>query len=115
MAEHPESLEAFEPRLALTTIGTEAEAAQLARALVEHGLAACVNIVPGARSVYRWQGEIHDEAECLLVIKTGTAQAEALIQAFRELHPYDCPELVLLCPEQVEQNYLKWWHGQMKP
>lgn len=68
----------------------------LARGLVEGRHAACVNIVPGVRSVYRWQGEIVDDAEATLVIKTAADRLDALRVAILALHPYEVPEIVVL-------------------
>ena len=86
------------------------QAPGLARALVEERLAACVNVVPGARSIYRWQGEICDDAESLLLIKTTAAQVAPLSARLVELHPYDVPEVVSVALEAGEGNpaYLAW-------
>ena len=80
----------------LSTAGTEEEGARLARSLVEARLAACVNLVPGARSIYDWQGDIQDDRECLMIIKTSPEQWEELCSALSEQHSYDVPELVRL-------------------
>ncbi len=95
-------------RIALTTAGDAAEAERLARALVERKLAACVNVVAGVRSFYRWKGEVQDDAEHLLVIKTAAASIPRLEAAIRELHAYDVPEFVVLEIEQGAKSYLDW-------
>ncbi len=95
-------------RVVLTTCSDADSAAGLASQLVERGLAACVNIVPGVRSIYRWQGKIEDDAECLLVIKTTVDRAADLQAAVAELHAYDVPELVVLPVESGAQAYLDW-------
>lgn len=80
----------------LCTCPDGAVATRIATALVEQGLAACVNRVPGVRSVYRWEGHVQDDAEVLLVIKTTAGrygQVEGLVAA---QHPYDVPELLAL-------------------
>jgi len=85
-------------------------AADLARAVVERRLAACVNIIPGLRSIYRWEGEICDDGESLLVIKTRAESVAPLTEALLELHPYDTPEVIALPIEEGAGNpaYLQW-------
>ncbi len=83
-------------------------AAGLARALVEERLAACGNIVPGLRSIYRWEGEVCDEAEVLLILKTTTDRFEALRARVVELHPYDVPEVLRLDVQDGHSPYLDW-------
>ena len=84
------------------------EGARLARALVEERLAACVNVVPGLRSVYRWQGEVEEAAEVLLVAKTRRDRVAALAARVRELHPYDLPETLALDASGGSAAYLDW-------
>lgn len=71
----------------LTTVASDEEAVKLVRALLDRRLIACGTLVPGARSIYRWQGKIADEPEVLLLLKTRSARIEPLQEAFRELHP----------------------------
>ena len=92
----------------LVTAPSNEPAQQIARELVESGLAACVNRVPGIRSVYRWEGRIHDDGEDLLIIKTGRAQAEALTARVREIHPYEEPEVLVLPVSAGSPSYLAW-------
>ena len=80
----------------------------LARRLVEKRLAACVNIVPGVRSIYFWKGEIRDEEECVLLIKTAPGCVGEFEEEFRKLHPYDCPELLMLPVDDGLSDYLAW-------
>ena len=96
-------------RLMLSTAPADAARA-LARALVEEGLAACVSVVDGARSVYSWKGAVCDDAESLLLIKTTAANAAGLAARLTELHPYEVPELVSLEIRSDEGNpdYLSW-------
>src|SRR6266508_1313089 len=87
--------------VALSTVATSEDAERIATALVERGLAACVNVVPGVVSVYRWKGAVQREEERLLVIKTRTDRFEALREALVSLHPYEVPDLVALALESV--------------
>ncbi len=98
----------------LTTVGLKDVADKLALQLVERRLAACVNIVGPIRSVYRWQGEIHNEAEYLLLIKTTTDQASKVQSALKELHPYELPECVQLSIEQGSEEYLVWLASEVR-
>ena len=98
----------MEAKMVLTTCGTKEEAQKMARALVERGLAACVNIVPAIESVYRWQGKVESATEWLLLIKTTAARFEAVRDAIRELHSYDLPECIMLSIEDGSTEYLKW-------
>ena len=88
---------------------------RLARALVEERLAACVNVVPGVRSVYRFEGEIHEDREVLLLVKTRSAQAAPLEARVRELHPYDLPEVVRMPLSGGSQPYLEWVREGTRP
>lgn len=97
--------------VALSTAPSAEVAEQLARALVGEGLAACVNVVPGVTSYYRWKGELQRDAEWLLVIKTRAARLEALKAALARLHPYEVPELVALKVEDGLPPYLAWLDG----
>ena len=90
----------------VTAPSTEAEG--LARALVEEGLAACVNLIPGIRSFYRWEGQVQDDSEVLLVIKTGSERCDALAERVRELHSYDLPEVLALPVAGGSRRYLDW-------
>lgn len=84
----------------------EQHAANLAEQLLKLHLAACVNIVPAVRSLYRWQGTICDERESLLIIKT--TRGDELFQQLPDLHPYDVPEIIALSPDTVLPSYLEW-------
>jgi periplasmic divalent cation tolerance protein len=95
-------------RLVLTTAGSAEEAQKLAHALVEQRLAACVNIVPGVDSVYRWEGQVERAQEWLLLIKTTAEKFSALRDAIQRLHSYDLPECICLTIEDGSEAYLKW-------
>ncbi|MHC5011889.1 MAG: divalent-cation tolerance protein CutA [Planctomycetota bacterium] len=101
-------------RLLLTTAPPEA-AHRIAHALVEERLAACVSLVPGVRSVYRWQEAVHDEPETVLVIKTVTDRLAALSGRLEALHPYEVPEQLVLGPEGGSAAYLDWLSGAVGP
>lgn len=92
----------------LVTTPSAEKAAEIARALVAERLAACGNVVPGLRSIYRWEGKIEDEAEALLLLKTTRARFEALRERVLALHPYQVPEVVALPVEAGSAPYLAW-------
>lgn len=104
---------ALQARVVLVTAPEGEEALRLARALVDERLAACVNVLAGATSVYRWQGRVHEEGEALLVVKTAADRVARLERRLGELHPYDVPELVVLGPSHVEARYLAWLLEQL--
>ena len=95
----------------LYTTWPDAEtAASASRRLVEQGLAACANIMPPMTSIYRWQGEIEQAVETVVILKTGTATAKTLCDTIAQLHPYETPCIVAL-PAQSEFSwppYLSW-------
>lgn len=93
--------------MVLTTLAAEADAALLGRTLVEECLAACVNVLPVMTSVYRWKGEIEQDREQQLVIKTSPKMIDALRARLRELHPYELPEFLVLDAHGSEE-YLEW-------
>lgn len=93
--------------IAMTTVATETEAAELARAIVEQRLGACVQLVP-IRSVYRWQDTVADDAEQLLMIKTRAGRYDELEAFVRERHPYDVPEVVQVPLTAGFAPYLSW-------
>lgn len=104
-----------ETLVVLVTAPTMEEAAQLGRALVEERLAACANLVPGLRSIYRWQDAIQDDAEVLMLIKTTAARLDRLTQRVVELHSYDTPEVVALPIVGGSTAYLQWLTMQVRP
>lgn len=95
-------------RLVLTTCPTAELAQAIARTLVEERLAACVNVLAPCRSVYRWQGEVCDDAEVPLLIKTAAACYPALEARLRALHPYELPEVVAVDLDDGSAAYLDW-------
>jgi periplasmic divalent cation tolerance protein len=108
-----ERSEMAEARIVLTTLGSIEDAQRFANLLVERGLAACVNIVGPIRSVYRWQGKVHDDPEYLLLIKTTAERAQELEAVFAELHSYDLPERVELSIVGGSASYLSWLSDQV--
>jgi periplasmic divalent cation tolerance protein len=96
----------------LVTAPSAEKAAELARTLVEERLAACGNVVPGLRSIYRWEGKVHDDAEALLLLKTTRARFEALRDRVLALHPYQVPEVIALPVEAGSAPYLAWIAGE---
>ncbi len=92
----------------LVTTPSAEVAAAIARTLVEERLAACGNVIPGVRSIYRWDGKVHDEAEALLVLKTEGRALPELKRRLPELHPYAVPELLALPVEDGLAPYLDW-------
>lgn len=94
-------------RLVLSTAPPDV-AERLATAWVEAGLAACVNLVTGVRSVYRWEGGVQNDPETLLLAKTRADRVEDLVAALRAAHPYDVPEVLIWAPEAGAPDYLAW-------
>jgi periplasmic divalent cation tolerance protein len=103
------------PLLALSTAATAEDAERIARAIVERGLAACVNVVPGVVSIYRWKGKIERDEERLLVIKTRGERFEALREALVAMHPYEVPELIAVRIEDGHGPYLDWLADSVRP
>jgi periplasmic divalent cation tolerance protein len=92
----------------LVTCPSAEKAAEIARALVGERLAACGNVVPAVRSLYRWEGKVQDDAEALLVLKTSRDRFEALRTRVLALHPYEVPEVIALPVEAGHAPYLDW-------
>jgi periplasmic divalent cation tolerance protein len=92
----------------LSTVASFEDAERVARALVERRLAACVNVVPGVVSIYRWKGAVQRDSEWLLVAKTRAERLPALKEALTDLHPYDVPEAVALDIRDGLAPYLAW-------
>jgi len=99
----------------LSTFPDAAKAAEVGRVLVDEQLAACVNLVPAIRSIYRWQGAVHDDAEALAIIKTTPERYPALASRLAALHPYEVPEILALPLADGHPPYLAWLAGQVGP
>jgi periplasmic divalent cation tolerance protein len=95
-------------RLVLSTAPDASTASRLARALVEERLAACVTVLPGARSTFRWELAIEEAVEVVLLIKTTAAATPALAARLTELHPYAVPEILAFEPVAGASSYLGW-------
>ena len=92
----------------LTTCESEEQAQRLARHLIEQRLAACVNILPGARSIYRWKDKIEDATEFVLIIKSRREIFVKLREAIGRLHSYEIPEVIALPVVDGSEPYLNW-------
>lgn len=90
------------------TCPDEQTARALAAGLVEEKLAACVNVLPGIRSIYRWQGEVQDDSEVLMVVKTTQPKLDRLAQWLKQHHPYELPEVIALPVSGGLPGYLDW-------
>ncbi len=95
-------------RIVLTTAGTNDEAKNIAAALVERRLAACVNITQPIQSIYRWKGTVENAEEWLLIIKTTATAFESVRATISELHSYELPECIMLSIEDGSAAYLSW-------
>jgi periplasmic divalent cation tolerance protein len=100
--------------IVFNTCASAEEAERIARALVNARLAACVNVLGGARSYYRWQGAIEDAGEWLLVIKSSRAQFDRLRAELERLHSYTVPEIVAVPIVDGSLNYLNWLDQELK-
>ena len=94
--------------LVLSTFPSIEKARQIGTLLVEKQLAACVNLVPGVESIYRWQGKIETSAEVLAIFKTTAVRQLELSEALAALHPYEVPEILALKPSAVSPAYARW-------
>ncbi len=97
----------------LSTCASVEEAERLARVLVERRLAACVNVLPGIRSVYRWKGEIASASECLLVVKSSRELFDSLRAALEAAHSYELPEALALPVIDGSPAYLEWLNNNL--
>ena len=102
-------------RAVLTTAPNAEVGGLIARTLVEERLAACVNVIPGVRSIYRWEDDVQDDPEVVLIIKTRTDRCDALAAKIKDLHPYDVPEVLVLPTVGGSAPYLAWIRTETKP
>lgn len=104
-----------EPIIAFSTCESFEDARRIATHLVDRQLAACVNILPGVVSIYRWQGKVDQSAEVMLVIKSNRRLVAEIQREFKTLHPYELPELVVLPIAGGSSQYLAWLEGSLRP
>ncbi|MFA6349681.1 MAG: divalent-cation tolerance protein CutA [Candidatus Omnitrophota bacterium] len=96
------------------TVPNKKEADKISFALVSQRLAACVNILSGVRSVYRWQGKVESSKELLLIIKTNSLKVRALIKKVRSMHSYDVPEIIAVPITAGSSDYLEWINDSVR-
>lgn len=99
----------------LSTCDSEEQALRIAHHLVERRLAACVNISPGARSVYRWKEKIADNAELVLAVKSRRDLFDTLCAEIQKLHSYETPEIIVLPIVDGSEAYLEWIDRELRP
>ena len=101
--------------IVFSTFANEADAARVARVLVEERLVACANLLPGARSIYRWKDEVKDEGEVVVLMKTRKQDWTALLSRLHELHPYETPECVAVRIAAGAPRYMAWLDEALAP
>jgi periplasmic divalent cation tolerance protein len=101
-------------RVVLTTAANPDEAARLGRVLIEERLAACVTLLPGAESIYRWKDKIETASETLLLLKTGAGKIAELEARLHELLSYQTPEFLVLQADAASQPYLEWLQESLR-
>ena len=102
-------------RSVYVTIDTPDNAATLARALLERGLIACANVLPGVRSFFTWDGDVQDEGEVAMIVKTREGRLDELVDAVEALHPYDVPCVVAWPVDAGAEPYLAWVRDETTP
>ena len=101
--------------MVFTTFANADDAARVARTLVEERLIACGNLLPGVRSLYRWEGNVADQPEVMVLMKTRKQDWTALISRLHELHPYDTPECVAVRIAAGAPKYMAWLESALEP
>jgi periplasmic divalent cation tolerance protein len=104
-----------EALIVFTTFASEADAARVARALVEERLVACANLLPGARSIFRWKDAVEDTPEVVVLMKTRKQDWTALVSRLHELHPYGTPECVAVRIAAGAPKYMAWLEDALAP
>ena len=100
--------------IVLSTCDSEEEARTIARALIERRLAACVNLTPGVKSIYRWKGAIEEAGEYLLIIKSRRDLLDQLRSELENMHSYDVPEVIALAVVDGSSAYLEWMDRELR-
>ena len=98
-----------------STFGSEEEAARVVRVLVEERLIACGNLIPGVRSLFRWEGQVKDAREVVAIMKTRKQDWAALISRLHELHSYSTPECVAVRIAAGAPKYMAWLEAALEP
>jgi periplasmic divalent cation tolerance protein len=101
--------------MVFTTFANADDAARVARTLVEERLIACGNVLPGVRSLYRWEGKVADQPEVMMLMKTRKQDWTALISRLHELHPYDTPECIAIRIAAGAPKYMAWLEAALEP
>ena len=101
--------------IVFVTVPSGEDASRIGESLVSERLAACVNVVPGIESIYRWQGKVTRDAEWLLMIKTTDERFEEMEQRVKALHAYSTPEVIAFKISRGSDDYLKWLRGSTTP
>lgn len=101
-------------RVVLVTVPDEETGRQIVGTVVEDRLAACGNLIPGLTSIYRWKGEVHQDPECLIILKTMASILPALQRRVVELHPYEVPEVLAFSPMDGHLPYLEWVRAEVE-
>jgi len=101
--------------IVFTTFANAEDAARVVRVLVEERLIACGNLLPGARSLYRWEGKVQDQSEVVVLMKTRKQDWTALISRLHELHPYETPECIAVRIAAGAPRYMAWLESALEP
>ena len=104
-----------EALIVFTTFASEADAARVARTLVDERLVACANLLPGARSIYRWKDGVEDQHEVVVLMKTRKQDWTALLSRLHELHPYEVPECIAVRIAAGAPRYMAWLDEALAP
>lgn len=97
-----------------TTVAEEQDARKIGRSLIQDELAACVNILPGVVSIYRWQGAVQEGGEIAIIVKTRHSLKDSTLEAIKALHPYEVPALIVFHPASVSADYKDWAFSETK-
>ena len=92
----------------ISTAATTDQASRIGQTLLEENLIACVNIIPGVKSLYRWQGKIQQDDEVVMLMKTLKDKQVAVFERIKELHDYDVPEIIALALDSIDSDYFDW-------
>lgn len=101
--------------IVFSTFGSEEDAARVTRALVEERLIACANLIPGARSIYRWKEGVVDEREVVVIMKSRKQDWSALLSRLHEMHPYEMPECIAVRLAAGAPRYMEWLEASLEP